>query len=110
MTEKKTVVITELADDSIPLGRIKKEFAIKDIYTAAFLAALGYKLEFARSDGYQAEFYFKNVPAQIIMLYMNDENHPDLTAKKLFDAFQNMRRISRQVRVVTGERGSTDDD
>ena len=109
MSEKKSTSITELADESFNAGKIKKEFAIKDIYTAAFLHALGYKLEFARSDGYQAEFYFKNVPAHIIIQYMNDEPHPDMTAKKLFDAFQNMRRISRQVRVVQDE-GHSDDD
>jgi hypothetical protein len=78
----------------------KKEYAVKDIYMAAYLLALGHKLDYARSDGYQAEFFFKNVPSSDFLCYYNGDVHPKLSARNLFDAFQNARRVSRQIRVV----------
>lgn len=94
---------TELRENAKPL----EETAVKDIYVAAYLAALGYKLEMARSDGYQSEFYFKNVDGNDVLKYYNGEVHDRLSARKLFDAFQNMRRVSRQVRLVPSEKGAT---
>lgn len=87
---------TLLKETAPPLS----ETAIKDIYVAAYLHAIGYKLEMARSDSYQSEFYFKNVESRDIISYYNGEPHPKLSARKLYDSFQNMRRISRQVRLV----------
>lgn len=74
--------------------------AVKDIYLAAFLLALGYKIEYARSASYQSEFWFENVPSSVILAYYNDTFVKELTSKKLFDAFQNARRVSRQVRLI----------
>lgn len=88
----------------------KQEYAVKDIYMAAFLHAIGHTLEFARSDGFQAEFFFKNVPSNDFMCYYNGETHPKLSARKLFDSFQNLRRISKQIRMIPAEPGSQEHD
>lgn len=95
--------VTELKEHASPL----EETAVKDIYVAAYLAALGYKLQMARSDGYQSEFYFKNVDGGDIIKYYNGEAHTQLSPRKLFDSFQNMRRVSRQVRLVPNEKGAS---
>lgn len=79
------------------------ETAVKDIYVAAYLHAIGYKLDMARSNGYQSEFYFKDLDGGDVIKYYNGESHPKLSARKLFDSFQNMRRVSRQVRLVPAE-------
>ncbi|MDP3983080.1 MAG: hypothetical protein Q8Q65_03325 [bacterium] len=95
---------TELKDTETDLGNSQNEFAVKDIYLAAYLLALGYGLELARSDGFNSEFFFKNVPGNVILSYYN--NTPiKISAKALYDAFQNARRISRQIRLVTTEVG-----
>lgn len=107
---------TALKDNVTTLkeGVTLEEGGVKDIYVAAYLAALGYKLEMARSSSYQSEFYFKNVESADVLKYYNGEPHPKLSARKLFDSFQNMRRVSRQVRAVPGQgvspQGATDDD
>ena len=80
----------------------KTGYAVKDIYMAAYLMAIGHKLEKAVSDGYQAQFYFKEVPSRDFLVYYNDEWHENLTPKKLFNAFQDCRRVSRQVRAIDG--------
>lgn len=100
---------TELKESEESLGK-DNEYAVKDIYLAAYLFALGYKLELARSDGFNSEFFFKNVPGVVFLSYYNGESVPSLSAKKLFDAFQNARRISRQIRLVTSSTKATDDD
>ena len=88
----------------------KQEYAVKDIYMAAFLHAIGHVLEYAKSDGFQAEFFFKHVPSNDFMCYYNGEPHPKLSARKLFDSFQTLRRISKQIRLVPQEPGQNDID
>lgn len=104
MSKQSTPTVLKEDDSS------KQEFAVKDIYVAAYLMAIGHSLEMARSDGYQSEFYFKDVPSKDFIIYYNGLPHPQLSAKKLFDAFQNARRVSRQVRLVPGEHPQPDED
>jgi len=82
-----------------------KELAIKDIYAGAYLHAIGYEVVRAESDGYQAEFFFANVPSSALLAYYNDSPESALPARKLFDSFQTLRRISRQVRVLGPKKG-----
>lgn len=102
------VVKTELREND----QTKQEYAVKDIYMAAFLHAIGHPLEYARSDGFQAEFFFKGVPSNDFICYYNGEPHAKLSARKLFDSFQTLRRISKQIRLVPPEpgQGDVDDD
>lgn len=95
-----TQTVTELFEKDL-YRPSNTESAVRDIYLAAFLMALDYRLEYAKSDGYQAEFSFSGVPSGVILQYYNNAAVPELTAKKLFDAFQNARRVSRQVRVIS---------
>jgi len=78
----------------------ERKTAVKDIYLAAFLNFLGYPLVFTRSDGFQAEFYFADVPHSVIMEFVNNEGDGQM-ARRLFDSFQAMRRTSRQIREMT---------
>ena len=72
-------------------------YAVRDIYAAAFLNSMGFKMVDVTSNGFQAEFCFAGVTARIILGYYN-EDVVELSPKKLFDSFQNMRRISRQLK------------
>lgn len=78
-------------------NRGKSVYAVRDIYAAAFLNSMGFKIVGVTSNGFQAEFRFAGVSADVILGYYNEDSQ-ELSAKKLFDSFQNMRRISRQLK------------
>lgn len=91
-------IVTDISLD----GAAQGEYAITDIYAAAYLHALNFKLKRARSDGYKTEFFFGDVPAKTIAEYYQGVSVA-MSARKLYDSFQNMRRISRQVRLIPRE-------
>ncbi len=93
---KRETVLRDTDEKAAP----SSECACLDIYLGAFLHALGYRIEYCRSTSYQSEFYFKEVPASIILKYYNDAEVTGLTARKLFSSFQEVRRLSRQVRLI----------
>ena len=80
---------------------IDKICVVNDIYISAYLAALGYTLVRCYSDGYKTSFHYQDVPTRIILNYFNGVEH-FFSARKLFDAFNNSRRISREVRLING--------
>lgn len=74
---------------------------IKDIYLASYLHSLGYEIVKTISDGFQASFYFKDVPSSTVLDYFNGGGAA--SPRKLFDSFQSCRRVSRQLKSVSAD-------
>lgn len=80
---------------------INKLATTTDIYLASYLHTLGKELLRVRSIGPIAEFTFKDVNAHEVLVYHNGA-FINISPRKLFDSFQNMRRISKQMKFTKG--------
>lgn len=100
-----TVRQTISASDNTPT-----KFEVKDIYIAAYLMSLGHHLIDVISEGFNSIFIFKDVPSSDVYSYYNSLPHPQLSAKRLFQEFQEARKLSRQVRPVSSSQSHGDSD
>ena len=71
-----------------------KEVQISDLQLAAFLLALDYPL--VRTDGNppRTQFVFAGVPDEVVFGFYRGE--PLISARKLFDAYRNLRGLLHQ--------------
>jgi len=75
---------------------------VTDIYLAGYLHAMGFKVKETRSVGFKSEFVFIGVTADIVNGYYNGQQ-VTISARKLYDSFQTMRKLSRNGRLFPKE-------